>query len=77
MGIADFFLGGIVSDISFFDVTEEGGHSLSTEKFTKKICIKDTVRKRFVNTENDNSLKNELFLWCTALEIACCHFLTD
>jgi hypothetical protein len=33
MGIADFFLGGIVSDISFFDVTEEGGHSLSTEKF--------------------------------------------
>ena len=34
-------------------------------------------RKRFVNTENDNSLKNELFLWCTALEIACCHFLTD
>ena len=25
----------------------------------------------------DNSLKNELFLWCTALEIACCHFLTD
>ena len=36
-----------------------------------------TFRKRFVNTENDNSLKNELFLWCTALEIACCHFLTD
>ena len=36
-----------------------------------------SFRKRFVNTENDNSLKNELFLWCTALEIACCHFLTD
>ena len=36
-----------------------------------------SLRKRFVNTENDNSLKNELFLWCTALEIACCHFLTD
>lgn len=35
------------------------------------------LRKRFVNTENDNSLKNELFFWCTALEIACCHFLTD
>ena len=34
-------------------------------------------RKRFVNTENDNSLKNELFLWCSALKIACCHFLTD
>lgn len=38
---------------------------------------KGAFRKRFVNTENDNSLKNELFLWCTALEIACCHFLTD
>ena len=36
-----------------------------------------SLRKRFVNTENDNSLKNELFLWCTALEIASCHFLTD
>ena len=58
-------------------MTEEDVYSLSTEKFTKKICIKDTVRKRFVNTENDNSLKNKLFLWCTALEIACCHFLTD
>lgn len=66
-----------VLDISFLKMTEEGVYSLSTEKFTKKICIKDTVRKRFVNTENDNSLKNELFLWCTALEIACCHFLTD
>ena len=44
-------------------MTEEDVYSLSTEKFTKKICIKDTVRKRFVNTENDNSLKNELFLW--------------
>lgn len=66
-----------VLDISFLKMTEEDVYSLSTEKFTKKICIKDTVRKRFVNTENDNSLKNELFLWCTALEIACCHFLTD
>ena len=51
-----------VLNISFLNVTEEWGHSLSTEKFIKKICIKDTVRKRFVNTENDNSLKNELFL---------------
>ena len=25
---------GIVLNISFFDATEEGGHSLSTEKFT-------------------------------------------
>ena len=27
---------GIVLNISFFDATEEGGHSLSTEKFTSQ-----------------------------------------
>jgi len=27
---------GIVLNISFFDATEEGGHSLSTEKFAVK-----------------------------------------
>lgn len=50
-----------VLDISFLKMTEEDVYSLSTEKFTKKICIKDTVRKRFVNTENDNSLKMSCF----------------
>ena len=32
-----------VLDISFLKMTEEDVYSLSTEKFTKKICIKDTV----------------------------------
>ena len=35
-----------------------------------------TLRKRFVNTENDNSLKNDCFNDELGLEIAGNHFLT-
>ena len=55
---------GIILNISFFDATEEGGHSLSTEKFTSQLWRWFQVRgvKFF-------SLRNSL--WVVSARASC------